>query len=117
MKKLIIILSMLWGFAEAQQTIQYTPMTAAGYKFKYVLVDSGFHVPFIDTTTGRGSVRAGAIVCFSGDSLLYGWNGSRWYRLNAGQIVGDGSGIDSASFREGILCFWSEGTPTCYDLH
>jgi len=68
---------MLFGFAEAQQ-ITYTPMTAAGYRYKYLLADSGFALPFRDTTIGRGTDRPGSIVCRPADSLVYIWNGLIW---------------------------------------
>ncbi len=86
---------MLFGVAKAQ-TITYTNMTAAGYQFKYIKADSGFTVPFRDTTTGRGTTRPGSIICNTADSLFYGWNGLRWSVIGSGNITSVINYIDSS---------------------
>lgn len=117
MKKLItIILVLISGYIQAQQ-ITYTPMTAAGYRFKYFVADSGHTVPFKDTALDRGTTRPGSLVCFTGDSSVYWWNGARWRPIGSNVTTGTiTSGIDSATFYNGNLCFWTEGASECFDL-
>lgn len=117
MKKLItIILVLISGYIQAQQ-ITYTPMTAAGYRFKYFVADSGHTVPFKDTALDRGTTRPGSLVCFTGDSAVYWYNGLYWRPIGANVTTGTiTSGIDSATFYNGNLCFWTEGASQCFDL-
>jgi len=82
MKKLLIVLLLFSGYLQAQDSIKYTPMTAAGYRYKYLVADSGFNVPFGDTAIKRGSTRPGALICFTGDNLIYRWNGLRWIQMD-----------------------------------
>ncbi len=112
MRKLITILLLLFaGAVSAQVTpITYTPMNNAGYNFKYLKADSGFHVPFLDTTISRGAVRPGAIVCFTGDTLLYVWNGLRWRK------VGGTGGLDSVTVSGITICQHEGVVATCYVL-
>ena len=70
-----------YTFTTLSAQVQYTPMASAGYQFKYAKVDSGFHVPFVDTVLNRAALRPGAIVIRSADSLFYGWNGVKWSAL------------------------------------
>jgi hypothetical protein len=65
-------------FTTKASQVVYTPMTAAGYQYKYLKVDSLLHVSIGDTTIARGDTRAGAIVYKDSDSLFYGWNGLKW---------------------------------------
>jgi len=114
MKKLLFILLMLWGVAEAQ-TITYTPMTAAGYRYKYLLADSGFNLPMGDTAIKRGSPRPGALICNSADSIVYRWDGLRWISMgNVGLMVQ--AGVDSITINGPTLCSWTSGSSTCYVL-
>lgn len=105
---------MLWGVAEAQ-TITYTPMTAAGYRYKYLLADSGFNLPMGDTAIKRGSPRPGALICNSADSVVYRWDGLKWISMgNVGLMVQ--AGVDSITINGPTLCSWTSGASTCYVL-
>jgi hypothetical protein len=117
MKKLLtIILVLISGYIQAQE-ITYTPMNAAGYQFKYFISDSGHTVPFKDTALDRGTTRPGSLVCFTGDSAVYWYNGLYWRPIGANVTTGTiTSGIDSATFYNGNLCFWTEGASQCFDL-
>jgi hypothetical protein len=68
-------------FTTTSGQIVYTPMTAAGYSFKYLKADSLFHLSVGDTTLKRADTRAGAIVYKNSDSLFYGYDGLRWKSL------------------------------------
>ncbi len=70
-------------FSTTTARVVYTPMTAAGYQYKYFKVDSLLHVSAGDTTIARGDTRAGAIVYKNSDSLFYGWNGFKWNNLGS----------------------------------
>jgi len=70
-------------FSTTTARVVYTPMTAAGYQFKYLKVDSLLHVSAGDTTIARGDTRPGAIVYKNSDSLFYGWNGFKWNNLGS----------------------------------
>lgn len=117
MKKILTIILVLFaGYIHAQQ-ITYTPMNAAGYRFKYFISDSGHTIPFKDTTLDRGTTRPGSLVCFTGDSAVYWYNGLMWKPIGSNVTTGTiTSGIDSATFYSGTLCFWTEGASQCYDL-
>lgn len=71
-------------FTTTSNRIVYTPMTAIGYSFKYMKVDSLFHLSMGDTSLKRGDTRAGAIVFKTSDSLFYGYNGLKWNALGGG---------------------------------
>lgn len=70
-------------FSTTTARVVYTPMTAAGYQYKYLKVDSLLHVSAGDTTIARGDTRPGAIVYKNSDSLFYGWNGFKWNNLGS----------------------------------
>jgi hypothetical protein len=76
MKKILFILCMLWAVAYGQ----YTPMTAFGYQFKYIQLDSGMAIPLRDTIVSRGVNRAGLMVYKSGNGF-YGYTGTYWKKL------------------------------------
>lgn len=52
-------------------------MTAKGYQFKNIKVDSGFSLPLKDTISITG-LRPGSLTVRPQDSLLYMYNGKRW---------------------------------------
>ena len=68
-------------FTTTSSQIVYTPMSTAGYSFKYLKADSLFHLSVGDTTLKRADTRAGAIVFKTSDSLFYGYDGLRWKSL------------------------------------
>jgi hypothetical protein len=73
----------IYTFRTTGSAIQYTPMTAAGYEFKYGSFDSAFHLPNLsDTTLLRGKIRPGAMVMVSGQ--VYSWDGVKWSLLAGG---------------------------------
>lgn len=76
--KYLFLVLFLPFVGKSQTPITYTPMTAAGYQFKYVKDDSGHAVPFRDTSLGRATTRPGSIVCNSRDSIMYYWTGRIW---------------------------------------
>lgn len=97
--------------------ITYTPMTAAGYQFKYLKADSGFNVPNRDTSYGRGTRRGGSIVFDTTTRIFYGWDGIRWQPFVTG---GGGTqifyGIDSLTYYNNLICQWKAGVSTCYTV-
>lgn len=87
-------------------------MTAAGYGYKYVILDSGVAVPFRDTTTGPGTVRPGSIVCRPADSLFYGWNGRYWSVMGAdvaALVAKINLKVDSVILSGNNLVYWVNG--------
>jgi hypothetical protein len=84
----------VYTFRTTGSAIQYTPMTAAGYDFKYGSFDSAFHLPNLsDTTLLRGKIRPGAMVMVSGQ--VYSWDGVKWSLLAGGGSGGGGSWQDA----------------------
>lgn len=83
MKKIFILLSVaffgMFG-ASAQAPVIYTKMTAAGYEFKYLKIDSGLLVPSRDTLVYRNANQPGIIVYKPG-SGFFGYNGTNWNKL------------------------------------
>lgn len=73
---------LVYSFRTLGSSIVYTPMTAAGYEFKYGSFDSGLHVPNGDTALLRGKVRSGGLRYRDNDSSLYVWTGFRWLRVS-----------------------------------
>ena len=68
--------------------VVYTPMTAAGYQFKYLKADSGFALPYKSASIGRGTDRPGSLVYSPGNGALV-WNGSAWVSLGASVALVD----------------------------
>jgi hypothetical protein len=111
MKYLVIILLTVFSFGARSQSI-YTPMTARGYQMKYVKVDSGFALPFRDTTIGRGVDRPGLMVVNPQDSLPYYYSGSRWkpvYVDSSGVIEMINGKIDSITVNGNNIFYWVAG--------
>jgi len=83
MKKIFILLSVaffgMFG-AFAQAPVIYTKMTAAGYEFKYLKIDSGLLVPSRDTLVYRNANQPGIIVYKPGAGF-FGYNGTNWRPL------------------------------------
>ena len=96
MKKIFILLSVaffgMFG-ASAQTPVIYTKMTAAGYEFKHLKIDSGVIVPVRDTFVYRNGNQPGIIVYKPGAGF-FGYNGANWSPLAGG----GGGGADSAVF-------------------
>lgn len=100
MKKILFILFLFAGYLAGAQQITYTPMTAGGYQIKYLKSDSGgIAIPFGDTAIGRGTNRPGSLVCFTGDSLVYRWDGLRWHLF----ADGDNGTVLDTTFRWSVL--------------
>ncbi len=98
-------------FTTLGSPITYTPMTGAGYQFKYVKADTGFAVPFGDTTLGRGTQRPGSIK-IGLDSIFYGYDGTIWQPLG-GDITNIldsiGNKVDSVTVSGDTLKYWKQG--------
>jgi hypothetical protein len=121
MKYLLIILLALLGTigVTKAQTITYTNMTAAGYQYKYVKIDSGLNVPNRDTTLGRGTTRPGSLVIHPADSILYIWNGVRWQAVGSTSSVPvTFTGVTSTTYDSVTrqLCVVTTATSTCYTI-
>jgi hypothetical protein len=91
----------------------YTPMTANGYSYKRGSFDSTLHVPFVnDTSLYRGLLRPGAIICYSADSLFYGWNG-KYFALMGADVASlvnrIDSKVDSVTVSADTLYYWVNG--------
>ena len=117
MKKIVFALFLLFSFCNSYSQITYTPQTAAGYQFKYVKSDSGFALPFIDTSLRRGVNRIGAVVARPQDSLLYYWTGAKWSKINAdvsGLISLINSKVDSVTVYGNDLKYWINGVAVQY---
>jgi hypothetical protein len=99
MKKIFILLSVaffgMFG-AFAQAPVIYTKMTAAGYEFKYLKIDSGLIVPFRDTLVYRNANQPGIMVYKPG-SGFFGYNGTNWTAL-----AGSGGATDTTSLSNRI---------------
>jgi hypothetical protein len=111
MKYLVIILLTAFSFSVKSQSI-YTPMTAGGYQMKYLKTDSGFALPFRDTTIGRGVDRPGVMVIGIKDTLPYYYNGIRWkpvYVDSLGIIHLIDSKTDSVTVSGNNIFYWSGG--------
>ena len=120
MKKIVFALFLLFSFCNSYSQITYTPQTAAGYQFKYVKSDSGFALPFIDTSLRRGVNRIGAVVARPQDSLLYYWTGAKWSKINAdvsGLISLINSKVDSVTVYGNDLKYWINGVAVQYSLN
>lgn len=98
------------NFTTLSPQIQYTPMTAAGYQFKYVKVDTGFNIPFQDTSLKRGTTRPGALVCNTADSNVYSYNGNYWELLQG--VNSSANKVDSVIINSAgdSLFYWINGT-------
>lgn len=99
-------------FNTTNNQVVYTPMTAAGYQFKYLKADSMFHVSNTDTMLNRATTRPGAIVCRPQDSLFYGWNGAKWAVMGAdvSSLVSlINQKVDSVIVNGDSLFYWVNG--------
>ncbi len=102
------------NFTTRSTNIIYTPMTAAGYQFKYLKADSGLAPPFRDTAAGRGVVRAGLIVCNSSDNKLYAYNGTYWELIQGVQSAA--AKVDSVTLHIDTLKYWINGVSYGYKI-
>lgn len=112
MKKYLTILILFFSFTASAQIV-YTPMSAGGYQMKYLKIDSGFALPFRDTTIGRGINRPGLLVVNTQDSVLYIFNGKKWtpaYVDSTGVIGLIKNKVDSVTLSGNNLFYWSNGT-------
>ncbi|HXS57513.1 MAG TPA: hypothetical protein VN726_15380 [Hanamia sp.] len=112
MKKYLTILILFFSFTASAQIV-YTPMSAGGYQMKYLKIDSGFALPFRDTTIGRGINRPGLLVVNTQDSILYIFNGKKWtpaYVDSTGVIGLIKNKVDSVTLSGNNLFYWSNGT-------
>ena len=98
------------NFTTLSPQIQYTPMTAAGYQFKYVKVDTGFNIPLLDTSIRRGINQAGAMVCLPSNKKFYGYNGSYWELIQG--VNSAANKVDSVIINSAgdSLFYWINGT-------
>lgn len=118
-RKILLMLCVMFVIGANAQQITYTPQTANGYQFKYLKVDSLFHLSIGDTSLKRGVARAGAIVFRNADSLYYGYNGVRWVLLGgdiSGLIPLINSKVDSVVFRNDTICSWKNNVKECYKI-
>lgn len=111
---LLLLSSVVKSQSPTTPVITYTPMTAAGYQFKYIKSDSGFNLPNRDTSYGRGTRRGGSLVFDSTNRLFYGWDGIRWSALGTAT---SGLFVDSVTVAGNNICQWRQGVPTCYTLN
>lgn len=99
-------------FSTNTQQVVYTPMTSAGYQFKYLKADSGFALPFITPSLGRGTTRPGSLVMNTADSLVYVWNGVNWAPMatdSAGIMTTLNHKVDSVTLSSDTLYYWING--------
>lgn len=102
-----------YSFTTTSSAVAYTPMTAAGYQFKYQKSDSGMAMPFRDTSIGRGTIRPGPMVLNSQDSLPYFYNGVYWkpfFLDSAGFQAQINLKVDSVTVAGDSLFYWVNGT-------
>ncbi len=96
--------------AQDTTTNIYTPMNNAGYRFKYIDVDSGLNLPCLDTVFTRG-VATGRIVLKCSDTTIYYYNGRYW------KAIGSGSAsvkyVDSVYYNDDSLCYIKNGVSYC----
>lgn len=112
MKYIITILLSVCFYCSFGQQIQYTPMTAAGYQFKYGKFDSGLAIPFIDTFISRGTLRPGSLVCRPQDTLFYMFNGFNWNVQGAdvaALVAKINTKVDSVIVHSDTLNYWING--------
>ncbi len=101
------------SFNTTSTEVQYTPMIAPGYQFKYLKADSGIAMPIRDTSTGRGTTRPGPVVINSADSMPYFWNGVYWKPFaldSAGLQAQINLKVDSVTVSGDSLFYWVNGT-------
>lgn len=101
------------SFNTTSTEVQYTPMIAPGYQFKYLKADSGIAMPIRDTSTGRGTTRPGPFVINSADSMPYFWNGVYWKPFaldSAGLQAQINLKVDSVTVSVDSLFYWVNGT-------
>lgn len=111
--------SVAYYFTTLQSTVTYTPMTAAGYQYKYVKVDSGFIVPRLDTGLNRSPNIGGQIKFRPADSTFYGYNGAIWKPLaidSSGIIDLLNDKVDSVTVAGDSLWYWKLGVSYGYVL-
>lgn len=108
-----------YTFTTATNTVQYTPMTAAGYQYKYLKVDSGALFTCGDTTLGRAPNVPGTIKMRCADSLFYYYNGRKWNPLaidSFGIMAALNSKVDSVTVYSDTLLYWVNGISYGYVL-
>ena len=99
-----------YTFTTVSNTVGYTPESHRS--FPYVKIDSGFAIPFRDTTIGRGIDRPGPMVINTADSLPYYYNGVSWapvYVDSAGVIDLINMKVDSVTLSSDTLYYWIGG--------
>lgn len=111
--------SVAYTFTTLANTVNYTPMAAMGYQFKYLKADSGLMAPRRDTTIGRAPNYGGQIVWKPEDSTFYGYNGEYWHPLaidSAGIISLLNDKVDSVTVAGDSLWYWKLGVSYGYIL-
>ena len=111
--------SVAYTFTTLANTVNYTPMAAMGYQFKYLKADSGLMAPRRDTTIGRAPNYGGQIVWKPEDSTFYGYNGEYWHPLaidSAGIISLLNDKVDSVTVAGDSLWYWKSGVSYGYIL-
>jgi len=111
--------SVAYTFTTLANTVNYTPMAAMGYQFKYLKADSGLMAPRRDTAIGRAPNYGGQIVWKPEDSTFYGYNGEYWHPLaidSAGIISLLNDKVDSVTVAGDSLWYWKSGVSYGYIL-
>lgn len=111
--------SVAYYFTTLQSTVTYTPMTAQGYQYKYVKVDSGFIVPRLDTGLNKSPNIGGQIKFRPADSTFYGYDGLIWKPLaidSSGIIALLNDKVDSVTVAGDSLWYWKQGVSYGYVL-
>ncbi len=100
------------NFTTISSGLVYTPMTAAGYQYKYIKIDSGALFLPGDTTIGRAPNVGGQIKYKSSDSIFYFYNGLRWKPLaidSFGIVAQLNNKVDSVTLVSNTLYYWKVG--------
>jgi hypothetical protein len=87
-------------------------MNAFGYQMKYLKIDSGFALPFVDTGLLRNAIRPGLMIVNRADSLPYFFSGIKWkpvYVDSAGVIGLIKNKVDSVTVNGNTLFYWISG--------
>lgn len=113
--------SAYYYFTTLQSTVTYTPMTAMGYQYKYLKVDSGFSLTPGDTSLGRAPATLGMIKYKSSDNTYYGYyvDCTCWRALaidSSGIIALLNNKVDSVTVSGDSLWYWKQGVSYGYIL-
>ncbi len=101
-----------YSFTTLANTITYYP-NFQPTKFPYLKADTGFKVPYQDTSVFRAPATGGDIVLKPSDGKFYGNNGTQWIWLgvdSAGIQAQLNLKVDSVTVSGDSLFYWVNGT-------